>query len=200
MVAIKIMFPQKEGKIDSLTTISHLREIKLIKELSNEHIVRELDIFYNYPKKEFGIVYEYGYSSPIVSSVADYDLHDLIDSFSRAKLAIPLSVIRSVLWQLLQATAYLHSRWIMHRDIKPTNILIFDNEHHSGLVKLTDFGLARSFQEPVVEFNDLERVVVTLWFRAPELLLGCPSYGPAVDIWAVGCVLGRVVFSFLSDV
>ena len=53
-------------------------------------------------------------------------------------------MIRSILWQLLQATAYLHSRWIMHRDIKPTNILIFDNTSHSGLVKLTDFGLDRS--------------------------------------------------------
>jgi serine/threonine-protein kinase prk1 len=101
-------------------------------------------------------------------------------------------MIRSILWQLLHATAYLHSRWIMHRDIKPTNILIFDNTSHSGLVKLTDFGLARSFQEPVVEFSELERVVVTLWFRAPELLLGYSSYGPAVDIWAIGCVLGRV--------
>ena len=60
VVAIKIMFPQKEGKIDSLTTISHLREITLIKALSNEHIVRELDMFYNYPQKEFGIVYECG--------------------------------------------------------------------------------------------------------------------------------------------
>ena len=105
-----------------------------------------------------------------------------------------MDIIRPIMWQLLSATSYLHRNWIMHRDIKPTNILIFDNESSSGRIKLTDFGLARSFQEPVLAFNELERVVVTLWYRAPELLLGCKTYGPAVDIWAIGCVFAKVWF------
>ena len=126
------------------------------------------------------------------SSVADYDLHDLVESFQSARQSIPVPIIRNIMWQLLNAVSYLHSNWIMHRDIKPTNILIFDNSVRSGLIKVTDFGLARSFQEPIIAFSELERVVVTLWYRAPELLLGCKSYGPAIDMWAVGCVLARV--------
>lgn len=59
-VAVKIILPQKEGKSDCLTTISQLREIKIIKELNSDHIVKELEVFYNYPKQELGIVYEYG--------------------------------------------------------------------------------------------------------------------------------------------
>ena len=114
------------------------------------------------------------------SSVADYDLHDLVESFQSARQSIPVPIIRNIMWQLLNAVSYLHSNWIMHRDIKPTNILIFDNSVRSGLIKVTDFGLARSFQEPIIAFSELERVVVTLWYRAPELLLGCKSYGPAI--------------------
>lgn len=81
----------------------------------------------------------------------------------------------------------------MHRDLKPTNLLIQDNETQHGLIKITDFGLARSFQEPPVPFNELERVVVTLWYRAPELLLGCRSYGPAIDLWAIGCIFAKML-------
>lgn len=191
-VAVKIILPQKEGKTDCLTTISQLREIKIIKELKNDHIVKELEVFYNYPKRELGIVYEYGWYRVLDSSVADYDLHDLVESFQSARQSIPVPIIRNIMWQLLNAVSYLHSNWIMHRDIKPTNILIFDNSVRSGLIKVTDFGLARSFQEPIIAFSELERVVVTLWYRAPELLLGCKSYGPAIDMWAVGCVLARV--------
>ena len=127
------------------------------------------------------------------SNKAEYDLHDFIRSFASANRAIPLYIIRSFLWQILNATAYLHSHWIMHRDLKPTNLLIQDNETQRGLIKITDFGLARSFQEPPVPFNELERVVVTLWYRAPELLLGCRSYGPAIDLWAIGCIFAKML-------
>ena len=126
-------------------------------------------------------------------TVAEYDLHDFIRSFANSKRSIPLYIIRSFLWQILSATAYLHSHWIMHRDLKPTNILIQDNDTQHGVIKITDFGLARSFQEPLVPFNELERVVVTLWFRAPELLLGCRSYGPAIDLWAIGCIFAKML-------
>ena len=81
----------------------------------------------------------------------------------------------------------------MHRDLKPTNLLIKDNETEHGVIKVTDFGLARSFQEPLVPLTELERVVVTLWYRAPELLLGCHSYGPAIDLWAIGCIFAKML-------
>lgn len=88
----------------------------------------------------------------------------------------------------------------MHRDLKPTNILIMDNDKECGVVRITDFGLARSFQEPIIEFYELERVVVTLWYRAPELLLGCKTYGPAVDIWAVGCIFAKVMVYYSNHI
>ena len=192
-VAVKIACLQKEGKTDCLTTISQLREVKLIKELHHEHIVQHFDFIYNYPKREFAIIYEYGMLKfQPNSSIANYDLHYFIDAYRHKGQTVPMNTIRCIMRQLLSATAYLHCNWIMHRDIKPTNILIFDNEQDSGKIKLTDFGLARSFQEPILAFNELERVVVTLWYRAPELLLGCKTYGPAVDIWAIGCVFARV--------
>ena len=124
--------------------------------------------------------------------IADYDLHDFIKYFNTCGKPIPLSIVRNFMWQILKATAYLHSNWVMHRDLKPTNLLIVDNPDQCGVIKVTDFGLARTFQEPLVAYSELEKVVVTLWYRAPELLLGCKTYGPAVDMWAIGCIFAKV--------
>lgn len=126
--------------------------------------------------------------------IADYDLHDFIKYFNSCGKPIPLPIIRNFMWQILKATAYLHSNWVMHRDLKPTNLLIVDNAAQCGVIKVTDFGLARTFQEPLVAYSELEKVVVTLWYRAPELLLGCKTYGPAVDMWAIGCIFAKVIF------
>ncbi|KAK8829388.1 hypothetical protein WA577_004653 [Blastocystis sp. JDR] len=182
-VAVKVMNKQKEGKYDSFTTINQLREIKFIKELHHPNIVRQVEVLYNYSIKESAIVFEH----------ADYDLHDFIKCFNTAGMLIPFPIIRNFMWQIISATAYLHSNWVMHRDLKPTNLLIMDNATQCGVIKVTDFGLARSFQEPLVAFSELEKVVVTLWYRAPELLLGCKSYGPAVDMWAIGCIFAKML-------
>ena len=90
--------------------------------------------------------------------------------------------------QLLEGLAYMHERDVMHRDIKPSNLLV-DAEDR---LRICDFGFARRFDR-----SDGERryspVVVTLWYRAPEVLLGAESYGPAVDVWAAGCVLAEML-------
>ena len=77
---------------------------------------------------------------------------------------------------------YLHENWIIHRDIKTSNLLL----NNQGMLKLADFGLAREYTQPA---KPMTPVVVTLWYRAPELLLGEKKYGPPIDMWAVGCVM-----------
>ncbi len=103
---------------------------------------------------------------------------------------IPMATVKSALLQLLRGLQYLHSNWIIHRDLKPQNVLVMRS---SGVVKVGDFGLARLFQAPLRALSEMERVVVTLWYRAPELLLGAKHYNTAVDVWALGCIFGEML-------
>ena len=77
---------------------------------------------------------------------------------------------------------------MIHRDIKPQNILVTPR---NGVIKLADFGLARAFSVPLRAYT---HEVVTLWYRAPELLLGATSYGPEIDIWSVGCIFAELLY------
>ena len=101
---------------------------------------------------------------------------------------IPLAVLKSLIYQLLNGVLYLHSCHILHRDLKPANILITSN----GIVKIGDLGLARLIYEPLQPLFQGDKVVVTIWYRAPELLLGARHYTTAIDIWAVGCVMAEL--------
>jgi cyclin-dependent kinase 8/11 len=85
---------------------------------------------------------------------------------------IPEFTIKSFLWQLLNGVAYLHANWVMHRDLKPANILVTAE----GVVKIGDLGLARLFHHPLLPLFNGDKVVVTIWYRAPELLLGSKHY------------------------
>lgn len=90
------------------------------------------------------------------------------------------------MYQLLQGIAYCHSHLVLHRDLKPQNLLL-DQEGH---IKIADFGLARAFTVP---FRAYTHEVVTLWYRAPELLLGSRFYSMAVDLWSLGCIFAEMV-------
>lgn len=96
------------------------------------------------------------------------------------------------MWQLLNGINCLHTNWIVHRDIKPSNILVMGEGKEVGTVKIADFGLARIFQSPLRPLSD-NGVVVTIWYRAPELLLGAKHYTRAVDIWAIGCIFAELI-------
>ena len=93
------------------------------------------------------------------------------------------------MYQLLDGIAYCHKHRVLHRDLKPQNLLI-DNQ---GRIKLADFGLARAFGLPVRMYT---HEVVTLWYRAPEILLGTKSYSMGVDIWSLGCIFAEMVIIY----
>uniref|UniRef100_A0A2N9IPU9 cyclin-dependent kinase n=1 Tax=Fagus sylvatica TaxID=28930 RepID=A0A2N9IPU9_FAGSY len=91
------------------------------------------------------------------------------------------------LYQILRGIAYCHSHRVLHRDLKPQNLLI---DRRTNVLKLADFGLARAFGIPVRTFT---HEVVTLWYRAPEILLGSRHYSTPVDVWSVGCIFAEMV-------
>merc|ERR550539_893899 len=96
------------------------------------------------------------------------------------------SLVKSYTHQLLKGLNFCHSKRIIHRDLKPQNLLIDRN----GALKLADFGLARAFGIPLRSYT---HEVVTLWYRAPEVLMGSRKYSTPVDIWSVGCIFAEMV-------
>lgn len=99
---------------------------------------------------------------------------------------LPENEVKSYLYQLLNGTAKCHKLKVLHRDLKPQNLLI----NREGVLKLADFGLARAFGIPV---KNLTHEVVTLWYRAPDILMGSKDYNTSVDIWSVGCIFAEIV-------
>ena len=84
--------------------------------------------------------------------------------------------MKSLLYQILDGIHYLHANWVLHRDLKPANILVMGEGPERGRVKIADMGFARLFNSPLKPLADLDPVVVTFWYRAPELLLGARHY------------------------
>ncbi|XP_020248306.1 probable serine/threonine-protein kinase At1g09600 [Asparagus officinalis] len=118
--------------------------------------------------------------------VFEYMEHDLAGLASFPGMKFTESQIKCYMQQLLRGLDHCHTRGILHRDIKGSNLLI-DN---SGILKIADFGLA-SFFSPS-QNHPLTSRVVTLWYRPPELLLGATNYGVAVDLWSTGCILAEM--------
>ncbi|KAI5636256.1 protein kinase domain-containing protein [Phthorimaea operculella] len=108
---------------------------------------------------------------------------------------VPKGMVKSLLYQILDGIHYLHSNWVLHRDLKPANILVMGEGLERGRVKIADMGFARLFNAPLKPLADLDPVVVTFWYRAPELLLGARHYTKAIDIWAIGCIFAELLTS-----
>ncbi|KAL6507357.1 hypothetical protein OROGR_023552 [Orobanche gracilis] len=131
--------------------------------------------------------------------VFKYMEHDLAGLLSCPDIKFTESQIKCYMRQLLSGIEHCHTRGILHRDIKTSNILI----NNQGILKIADFGLA-NFMRPKNK-QPLTSRVVTLWYRPPELLLGSTDYGEAVDLWSVGCVfaeifLGKPLFKGRTEV
>lgn len=149
-----------------------MREISILKELRHPNIVflRDVDL----SETCLYLVFEF----------LSMDLKHYLDEIPDNEF-IDKMLLKSYLYQILQALLFCHKRRVIHRDLKPQNLLIDSN----GVIKLADFGLARAFIIPVRAYT---HEVVTLWYRAPEVLLGCQRYATPVDMWSVGCIFAEM--------
>lgn len=143
-----------------------IREISLLKELPHHNIVGLRDVVHE--NQKLYLVFEY----------LEQDLKKYLDFVGKKMERL---LIKSYLQQLIKGIAFCHSHRVLHRDLKPQNLLI----DRQGTLKLADFGLARAFGLPVRTFT---HEVVTLWYRAPEVLLGGRQYSTPVDIWSIACI------------
>ncbi|XP_019554129.2 cyclin-dependent kinase 2 [Aedes albopictus] len=148
-----------------------IREISLLKDLQHHSIVELFDVAVM--DSSIYMIFEY----------LDMDLKKLLD---RYKSSFTPKLVKSYMHQMLDAIAFCHMHRILHRDLKPQNLLV-DREGH---LKLADFGLARSFNVPMRTYT---HEVVTLWYRAPEILLGTKFYATGVDIWSLGCIFAEMI-------
>lgn len=168
--------------------ITAIREIKILKKLHHENVIKLKEIVTSTgPEKgEQGSSDGNKYKGGIYM-VFEYMDHDLTGLADRPGMRFSVPQIKCYMRQLLTGLHYCHINQVLHRDIKGSNLLI-DNE---GNLKLADFGLARSFSGD--QNANLTNRVITLWYRPPELLLGTTKYGPAVDMWSVGCIFAELL-------
>lgn len=149
---------------------SALREICILKELKHKNIVRLHDVMHS--ERRLTLVFEY----------CDQDLKKYFDS---CQGEVDPAVVKSFMFQLLRGLAFCHSCNVLHRDLKPQNLLI----NKDGELKLADFGLARAFGIPVRCYS---AEVVTLWYRPPDVLMGAKLYSTSIDMWSAGCIFAEI--------
>ncbi|KAF9164616.1 Cyclin-dependent kinase 10 [Actinomortierella ambigua] len=170
IVALKRVRMERES--DGLP-ISSLREIKLLKTLRHENVVLVKEVAVGNDLDQIFLVMEY----------CEQDMATLLDSI---KTRYEPSEVKCLMYQLLKGIEYCHDRFVIHRDLKMSNLLL----NSKGILKIADFGLARMYGTPT---RPMTPKVVTLWYRAPELLFGDPNYTTAVDMWSAGCIFGELL-------
>lgn len=168
VVAIKKFL---ESEDDPVIKKIALREIRMLKQLKHNNLVNLLEVFRR--KRKLHLVFEF----------CD---HTVLNELEKNPIGVPEHMIKSIVWQILQAVNFCHKHKCIHRDVKPENILLTKQ----GVIKLCDFGFARILTRPGDDYTDY---VATRWYRAPELLVGDTQYGAAVDVWAIGCVFAELL-------
>ncbi|KAI3389932.1 hypothetical protein SNEBB_002519 [Seison nebaliae] len=147
-----------------------IREISLLKQVQHPNIVQLLNVIMSENK-----IY-------LIFELLDVDLKEYMNQVKEnPKLKFD---VKSLMFQLTSALHHCHVRRVIHRDLKPQNLLI-----QNGIIKVADFGLARAITLPIRVYT---HEVVTQWYRAPEILLGSSRYGPGVDIWSLGCIMAEM--------
>jgi len=148
-----------------------IREISLLKELNHPNVVRLHDIIHT--ENKLTLVFEY--------------LDVALKKYQNENVGkIAKQIMKSFLFQFLKGLACCHENKILHRDLKPQNLLI---NKQKGELKLADFGLARAVGIPVKNFS---HEVVTLWYRPPDVLMGSKHYPSTIDIWSTGCIFAEM--------
>ena len=156
-----------------------LREINILLSLDHPHIIKTREMVV-------------GSHIDQIFMVMDFMEHDVKQLMQSMKLPFTAAEVKRLLLDLTSALEYCHGRWVFHRDLKTSNLLM----NNRGEVKICDFGLARYYHEPCETYSP---TVVTLWYRAPEVLLADggngrrTSYGPAIDVWSLGCIFAELV-------
>lgn len=170
-----------------------IREISLLRELDHPNVVKLFDIIQAHPGGLY-LVFEY-----VAHDLKTYmDQHQTSDDIAD-RVGLPQPTVKNFLRQIIAGVGCCHTYRILHRDLKPHNLLITADGQH---VKLADFGLARLSAIPNGPYTF---EVVTLWYRAPELLLGANRYSTSVDVWSIGCIFaematGMPLFPGRSDI
>ncbi|KAL8670245.1 MAG: hypothetical protein Q9168_005209 [Polycauliona sp. 1 TL-2023] len=198
-VALKkiLMHNEKDG-----FPITALREIKLLKMLSHPNVLRLEEMAVERTKGE-------GRKKAIMYMVTPYMDHDLSGLLENPKVHFSEPQIKCYMLQLLEGLRYLHASKILHRDMKAANLLI----NNQGILQIADFGLARPYDDAIPQRGkgggeakrEYTTLVVTRWYRPPELLLQLRRYTTAIDLWGVGCVFaemfrGKPILAGTSDV
>ncbi|CAO3649190.1 unnamed protein product [Mucor hiemalis] len=149
-----------------------IREVAILKEVDHDNIIKLIDMI-----QRDETIY-------LVFDFFEVDLRRYMDKVKRPGLTT--GHVKSFMHQLLRGLHYCHSHRILHRDLKPQNLLI---DRH-GRLSIADLGLSRAFGVPMRTYT---HNVITLWYRAPEILLGSRHYSTAVDMWSVGCIMAEMI-------
>lgn len=173
IVALKRLKMEKEKEGFPITS---LREINTLLKGQHPNIVTVREIVVGSNMDKIFIVMDY----------VEHDLKSLMETMRHKKQMFMPGEVKCLLKQLLSAVAHLHDNWILHRDLKTSNLLL----SHKGILKVGDFGLAREYGSPLKAYTP---VVVTLWYRAPELLLCTKEYSTPIDMWSVGCIFAELL-------
>ncbi len=171
IVALKRM--RMDAEKDGIP-VSGLREINILFTCKHPNVVQLLEIAVG--SRTLDSIF-------LVMEFCSQDLASLLDN-----MASPFTEaqVKCIMKQVFQGLDYLHGRFIVHRDLKVSNLLMTDE----GAVKIADFGLARFFGLPL---KPMTPKVVTLWYRSPELLLNAKHQSTAIDMWSAGCILGELL-------